>query len=170
MAGSGFVPSGIYGGKLGAMAGILAETDAYEDFVGSAIASDGASGMYFYGIDRRDLEANDEVFPEAFVMWEWGEDFEKYSTQAGGAGYKFRGSVVLVIEADTPSAYLNDTPGAMNWILGQAQAMVGEMELLFGYDGRQDIDAHRVIEGPRREYEKGETDYCSVVIEFELRN
>lgn len=168
--GSGFVPSGIYGGKLGAMAAILAETDAYETFVGEVIAATGTSGMYFYGIDRRDLAANDEEFPAAFVMWDWAQNFEKYSTQAGGVEFKFRGGVILTIEADTPVDYVNNTPGAMNWILGHAQDMVRGMELLFGHQGRQEVAAHRVIEGPYREFERGAVDYCGVVIQFELRN
>lgn len=169
MPGSGFVPSGIYGAKLAVMAGLLAETDAYEAFVGEEVAELGAQGMYFYGIDRRDLEANDEDFPAAFVIWSFGEDFEKYSTQSGSAEFKFRGSVTLTIEATTPEDYARDTPGAYNWIMEQAQDMVREMELLFGQE-IQEVSAHRVVEGPYREAESGVEDYVGLTIEFQLRN
>lgn len=168
--GSGFVPSGRFGGKLAAMAGILAETDAYADFVGATVAADGAEGMYFYGIDRRDLAANDETFPAVFVIWDYADDTEWHSTQAGGGTYKIRGACTLVLEADTPSEYAHDTPGAYNWIMNHAGAMVGEMEALFGVAGRQEISRHQVMEGPYRECESGEVDYCCVVIKFEFRN
>lgn len=168
--GSGFVPSGRYGGKLAAMADILAETDAYADFVGDTIAADGTSGMYYYGIDRRDLEANDETFPAAFVIWDFSESTEWYSTCSGGGTYKIKGAATLVLEADTPEEFAKDTPGALNWIMNHAGAIVGEMEDLFGTESRQEISKHRVIEGPYRESESGTTDYCCIVIEFEFRN
>lgn len=168
--GSGFVPSGIYGGKLGAMAGILAETAAYADFVGDTVAADGAAGMYFYGIDRRDLAANNETFPSAFVIWSWGDDFEKFSTQAGGTEFQFRGSVTLTIEANTPEEFLRNTPGAHNWLMEHMQAMVRGMELLWGWQGRQGVGAHRVVDLPFREVESGVSDYCCMTVAFTLRD
>jgi hypothetical protein len=170
MPGSGFVPSGIYGAKLGAMAAILAETAAYATFVGEEVAELGAAGMYFYGLDRRELALVEESFADAFVIWDFGEDYEKYSTQGGGVTYKFRGSLVLTIEANTPAEFAGNTPGAYDWIFNHMQAMVGEMEALFGAAGRQEIDAHRKLEGPYRESEAGVSDYCCCTWAFDLRN
>lgn len=153
--GSGFVPSGIYGAVLGNFAGILAETDAYEAFVGATIAADGASGMYFYGIDRRELG---EDFPAAYVVWDWAEDFGRYSTTGGGRAYKNEGQIILSIEADTPAAYLDDTHGAMNWIANHASAMVGDMEKLFGVGGRALCLEHKPFELPDRIRESGKQD------------
>lgn len=168
--GSGFVPSGIYGAKLGAMAALLAETDAYADFVGAEVAALGAAGMYFYGLDRRELAANNEGFPDAFVIWDFGEDYEKYSTNAGGGTFKFRGTVVLTIEANTPAEFAADTPGAYDWIFNHMQAMVGEMEAIFNDMGKQEVAAHRKLEGPYRESEAGVADYCCITWSFDLRN
>lgn len=167
--GSGFTPNTRNGEKLAAMAGILLETDAYADFVGAEVAADGVEGMYFYGIDRRDLEANEEVFPAAFVIWDRGATHRWNSTQQGGTEFRFTGDVVLVLEADTPEEFERDTPGALNWIVEQGDAMVGEMEQLFGLGGRQDVAAHEILEGPFRERESGVHDYVSIVYRFELR-
>lgn len=167
--GSGFVPDTRNGQKLAMMAAILAETDAYEDFVGAEIAADGAQGMYYYGIDRRDLAANDETFPAAFVIWDRGPSYRWVSTQAGGTQFKFQGDVVMILEADTPEEYANDTPAALNWIVEQCDAMVGEMELLFGQGGRQDVASHEILEGPYREREGGVHDYVCLVYRFGLR-
>lgn len=170
MPGSGFVPSGILGGeKLGAMAAILAETDAYADFVGEEVAALGDDGMYFHGIDVRELDQAEEPWPPAFVIWSLGSDFELYSTQAGGTCFKARGSVTLAIEADTPEEFAVNTPGAYNWIDGHMSAMVGEMMALFGVGPNQEIDSIRVVEGPFRVAEKGREDYCGMVVAFELR-
>jgi hypothetical protein len=167
--GSGFTPNTRNGEKLAAMAAILLETDAYADFVGSVVAAEGVEGMYFYGIDRRDLEANDESFPAAFVIWDRGPTHRWQSTQQGGTQFRFSGDVVLVLEADTPEEFAADTPGALNWIVEQCDAMVGEMEQLFGVGGRQDVSAHEILEGPFRERESGTFDYVSIVYRFELR-
>lgn len=167
--GSGFVPSSRNGEKLAAMAAILAETDAYDDFVGDVIGALGTAGMYFYGIDRRELLANGETFPAAFVIWDRDAQHEWRSRNDGGQTFKFNGGVVMILEADTPSAYAEDTPGALNWIVEQCDAMVEEMEPLFGVGARQDVAAHGIIEGPYREKETGEHDYLCIVYRFELR-
>lgn len=180
--GSGFTPSGIFDTRLGELAAVLAETDAYVDFVGEEVASLGVPGMYFHGIDRRELQDNEEDFPEAFVIWQLGDDFERYSLQAGGAPYHMRGGVELIIEANTPAEYLRNTPAAMNWIWGIAQGMVAEMETLFGRVNdsgmqRPEIRSIRLAAAPYRESE-GATedaegvnfDYVGVAVRFEYRN
>lgn len=168
--GSGFTPATQNGEKLAAMAAILAETDAYADFVGDTIAGDGVSGMYFFGIDRADLEANDETFPAAFVIWDRGATYRWRSTQSGGDTYRFEGQVVMVLEADTPVEHVRNTPAALNWIVEQCDAMVWEMTPLFGLAGRQEVAGHGIIEGPYREHEKGRHDYLCLVYGFDLRN
>lgn len=168
--GSGFVPATQNGEKLAAMAAILNETDAYADFVGATIAAQEVAGMYFFGIDRADLEANNETFPEAFVIWDRGANYRWRCTNSGGGTPRFEGSVVMVLEADTPAEYVRNTPAALNWIVEQCDAMVFEMQDLFGLAGRQEVAAHGIIEGPYREHEKGRHDYVCLVYGFDLRN
>lgn len=167
--GSGFVPSTKNGAKLAAMAEILAETDAYADFVGAAVAATGTAGMYYYGIDRRDLEADEATFPAAFVIWDRGESYRWQSTQQGGTEFRFQGDVVMILEADTPEEFLTNTPAALNWMVEQCDAMVGEMEQLFGVGARQDVASHEILEGPYRERESGAHDYVCIVYRFGLR-
>lgn len=166
--GSGFVPSGVYGAILGHFAGILAETDSYEAFVGATVAADGASGMYFYGIDKRET---DTAFPAAFVVWDWGEEFQRSSTTGGGHAYKTHGEITLTIEADTPGAYVDDTPGAMNWLANHMSAMVGEMETLFGLAGRSLCLEHRPVDRPGRVRESGTgDDYVGMSVAFSVHS
>lgn len=180
--GSGFVPSGIYDTRVALLAAVLAETDAYADFVGATVAAEGVAGMYFHGIDRRELIDNEENFPARMVIWQVSDDFERYSTQAGGATFRTRGGIEMIVESNTPEAYLRNTPAAKNWIWGVVQGMLAEMELLFGQVDadtgiqRPEIRSHSLVAGPYRESEGAvdETgasyDYVGVAVKFELRN
>ena len=186
MPGSGFVPSDLIGARMGLMARILAATDAYAAFVGAEAPETPeevtalAEGMYFDGIDRRDLiaQATEEeieevseadLFPPAFVIWGCGDDAEFFSTQAGGTSFKWRGSVTLTVEADTPEEFWRNTPGAYNWIRGQVSAMLLEMKEFFGdQEGHQDVDSFR-WEGPYRSPESDGRDFVSMVVVFDLR-
>lgn len=180
--GSGFVPSGIYDTRVAELAAVMAETAAYETLVGEEVADLGVAGMYFHGIDRRELEDNEEDFPDQMVIWQTGEDFERYSTQSGGATFKIRGSVEVIIEANTPAQYVRNTPAAKNWLWGIVQTMLLEMEVLFGtYNAdtgvpRPEIRSHSVVAGPYRECEAATEDggvnfdYVGVAVKFDLRN
>lgn len=168
--GSGFVPSGRYSAKMGRLAAILAETDGYLAFVGATIYADGASGMYFYGVDVRDLTAAAETWPAAYVVWDFGEDFERYSVQAGGGCFRYRGTINCTFEADTPALYAEDTPGALNWFMGKVEAMLGDMEDLFGVGAREEVARIVPIEGPFRSPESDEDDFLTVTFAFEPRN
>lgn len=166
--GSSFIPSGIYGAKLGAFAAILAETDAYRAFVGDTIADLGVAGMYFYGIDRREEDA---AFPAAFALWTFGDGYGRYSTTAGGRPFKNQGDLVLTIEADTPAELVNDTPGAMDWIANHMQAMLSDMEALFGVAGRQEVSHHAPVGYPNRITESGsDDDYVGMSVRFTVRS
>lgn len=170
--GSGFVPGDLIGARMGRMASILATCPAYEAFVGEDVAELGASGMYFDGLDRRDLmEAEEEVFPAAFVIWANGDDVKFFSTQGGGASFKWQGSVTMTVEGDTPEIYARNTPGAYNWIRGHVSAMLLEMKAQFGVgpDSIQDVESFFVLDGPYRSPESDDRDYCSMTIGFELR-
>lgn len=181
--GSGFVPSDDWSVRLGMLASVLAETDAYADFVGVEVAALGAAGMYYHGLDRRELEDAEEDFPEAMVIWQLGEDFGFRSLQAGGAPFHARGSAEMIVEATTPAEFARNTPAAKNWLMGQVVAMVEEMKLLFGRVNtetgvqRVEVSAVDLLAGPYRESEWATEDeegvsydYVGVAIRFEFRN
>lgn len=170
MPGSGFVPDDLIGRRMGLMAAILAECTAYADFVGAEIAALNASGMYYDGIDRRDLLVEeDEVFPAAFVIWANDPKVKFYSTQGGGISYKFSGGITMTIEADTPAEFKYNTPAAYNWIREHASAMLMQMKTKFATGDRQDVESFSVIEGPYRSPEGDDRDYVSMTILFEMR-
>jgi len=170
MPGSGFVPDDLIGRRMGLMAAILAECAAYASFVGATIAADGAAGMFYDGIDRRDLLVEeDEVFPAAFVIWANDPKVKFYSTQGGGISYKFNGGITMTIEADTPAEFKYNTPQAYNWIREHASAMLMEMKTKFAVGARQDVESFSVIEGPYRSAEGDDRDYVSMTILFEMR-
>jgi hypothetical protein len=124
--------------------------------------------MYFYGIDRPELGSD---FPEALVVWDWGEDYGRRSTTGGGHAYKNEGEIILTIEADTPSLYLDDTHAAMNWIANHMSAMVGAMEPLFGQGARPLCLEHKPHELPNRIRESGQDDdYVGMSVLFTVHS
>jgi hypothetical protein len=152
----------MYGGALGRFAEVLADVPAYEDFVGAAVAGDGASGMYYFDIDTRE----EQSMPAAFVRWDWHENYGRRALGAGSCSFRGEGTIEAWFIADTPVSFKKNTAGAKNWILDHAQAMVLGMEVLFNANGAPACLRHHMIEAPFRVEEKRRQDRVGVCIGF----